>query len=254
MEYKVCIKCNLEKSLDCYAEKRTVCKSCRSAQVMARYHKKDKAQVKAKRDKYLEDNREHINQVAKEWKLKNPDKVKAARVRHYDANREAINAEVMRKYYDNPQVFSEKAAAYYQRNREQVKRRVSEYYSLNREEISVKAKVWRQVNKLQKAASDLRWARNNRDRVLASQAKRRALKLKATPVWANHDKIRSFYSSSDALNMLLGEWHHVDHVVPLQSKYVCGLHCEANLQILTASQNISKGNRYWPDMWEQGEW
>jgi hypothetical protein len=40
----------------------------------------------------------------------------------------------------------------------------------------------------------------------------------------------------------------VDHVVPLKSPLVCGLHCEANLELIPANDNFRKGNRHWPDM------
>jgi hypothetical protein len=45
-----------------------------------------------------------------------------------------------------------------------------------------------------------------------------------------------------------GLQHDVDHVVPLVSGLVCGLHNEANLSVIPASLNRSKGNRFWPGM------
>jgi len=41
---------------------------------------------------------------------------------------------------------------------------------------------------------------------------------------------------------------HVDHIVPLKSPLVSGLHTEANLRLLPGAENRSKHNRFWPDM------
>jgi hypothetical protein len=77
--------------------------------------------------------------------------------------------------------------------------------------------------------------------------------LNAMPVWADALLIQQFYDCCTAHNkqMTTGVRWHVDHIVPLQSPLVCGLHTHDNLRVVTGSANLSKSNRYWPDMWEE---
>lgn len=82
----------------------------------------------------------------------------------------------------------------------------------------------------------------------AQENARRAMKLKAMPKWADPAEIEKKYEEARLLTELLGEPFEVDHIVPLKSNLVCGLHWEGNLQVIPASINASKNNRYWPDM------
>lgn len=82
----------------------------------------------------------------------------------------------------------------------------------------------------------------------AKVAKRRSTLLQAIPKWANLEAIEAIYREAKRIEKLTGTEYHVDHIVPLQSKIVSGLHCESNLRVLPATKNISKSNRHWPDM------
>lgn len=112
----------------------------------------------------------------------------------------------------------------------------------NRDKQHASEKNWYEDNKGKKAAADKSWKLNNPDKANARTARRRAARLKATPIWADHGKILAFYEEAKRLSS------HVDHIVPLQNPLVCGLHCEANLQVLSGPENMSKSNRYWPGM------
>ncbi len=75
-------------------------------------------------------------------------------------------------------------------------------------------------------------------------AKRRAARLRRTPIWADQNAIRALYAAARALTRSTGVEHHVDHDVPLQGRLVSGLHVHHNLQILTGRENSRKKNRF----------
>jgi len=70
-----------------------------------------------------------------------------------------------------------------------------------------------------------------------NNARRRAYKLEATPIWSEKEAIKQFY-----INCPKG--YHVDHIIPLRGKTVSGLHVLSNLQYLTAHENWTKRNTY----------
>lgn len=68
-------------------------------------------------------------------------------------------------------------------------------------------------------------------------AVRRAQKRNATPKWASRQEMLKIYRSRN-------KGQHVDHIIPLIHPLVCGLHNEFNLRVISAEENMSKGNKF----------
>lgn len=117
------------------------------------------------------------------------------------------------------------------------------WHDANRQHRSDYFRNWRKQNLEVRAASVAEWSKANRDRRNATVAKRNAAKYCASVAWADQDSIRAIYAEAARLTDATGIRHEVDHIYPLQGDTVCGLHCEANLQILTKEENIRKKNR-----------
>ena len=80
------------------------------------------------------------------------------------------------------------------------------------------------------------------------RANYRARLVKATPAWASKAKIAAIYELAEQQAKLSQEITNVDHIVPLNSPLVCGLHTEDNLTIVIGQYNNRKNNRTWPNM------
>jgi len=118
------------------------------------------------------------------------------------------------------------------------------YYEKNREKVLARAKE-RPIE--QQRAYKATYKENNPDlyRVLVNVRRRRF--RQATPKWVTVEerrKIRALYAQAQEMSKTLGVPYEVDHIIPLISTEVCGLHVLTNLQILPKEENLKKSNKH----------
>lgn len=166
-------------------------------------------------------------------------------------------------YARNPFPARERAKKYFQEHKAEYAKKKREWSANNKDKIRVYEKTNYERHKDRILAYQAKYQQEHRDRhnevsrawAIRNKHNRRyhsmlskAVLRRALAPWADLDAIKAFYERARELELETGQKWHVDHIVPLRSKIVCGLHCEANLQVLLAGDNIRKGNRWWPDM------
>lgn len=81
-------------------------------------------------------------------------------------------------------------------------------------------------------------------RLHAAQQRKRNLRIRhATPDWLTDEhraQIEYTYWHARDASMVTGEPYHVDHILPLRGKTVCGLHVPWNLRVVPAEVNLRK--------------
>ena len=134
-------------------------------------------------------------------------------------------------------------------NKERHYIRTSTWSKENKEACNKRTMEWRKANPEKAKASVANWNNLNKDKVTFYVAKRRATKHNATPSWLTEDDhwlIEEAYDLAKLRTKMFGFVWHVDHIIPLKGKNVCGLHVPINLQVIPASENCSKRNRFEP--------
>lgn len=90
------------------------------------------------------------------------------------------------------------------------------------------------------------WKDKNPLEVKASINDRRRRHKNATPTWLTKEQkaqIRQFYLDAITTSRIVGVQYVVDHIVPLRSDVVCGLHVPWNLVVITQEENLKKSNK-----------
>lgn len=213
---KICVRCSVNRPLDMFSRRAAskdglayTCKPCARAAASDYY----KAHLKALRRSRAELDPEAYRLRATESRARRADKISAWNA----ANRDRQN----------------------DMRRRRRGRRTPETLAKDLEMAAEQMRRWRAANKEHHATWRASWAKKNAGRVRRYTSVRRA---RTRPHTADAAQMDALFSRAAELTSA-GDPHDVDHIYPLKSRWVCGLHVPQNLRVVPASLNRSKRNR-----------
>lgn len=218
---KICTKCGEPKNIKEFSWK-IKAKNLRSPWCKLCYSKYYKQYYNINRDKLLEQGKQYQKNNLEKYREGN----KRYRERHPEKYREICRLANKKHRKNNLQKVRDRhrlwMKKYREDNPEKRKEQTKRYRSNHVEEIKEQQKKYR---------------KNNKDKTNARNARRKALKLQATPADANKEIIDFYYRVSATM-----AGYVVDHIKPISKG---GLHHEDNLQVLEKDLNGEKGDK-WP--------
>ena len=179
----------------------------------------------------------------KQYQAANKEAIREYKKKYYQANKEAI-LEEHKKYNDkNKEVIGACNKKYYQAHKEAILASQKKHYEANKEAVLERQKKYNADNKEHIAARKKKYYQDNRAAHDRRSAARRA--LVANYQMTDHDKfaLEEAFRLARLREEIMGGIWHVDHIVPVKHPDACGLNSAANLQVVPAVWNLSKGNR-----------
>jgi hypothetical protein len=214
---KQCNECKLNKPLTEFVKDsrksggyRNKCKECRNVYLRNRYNNK----------------KSQISEYQKNWRENNPDKAKRYTRKTYlnrviGLGREEIRRKSREEYWKNVSKKRAELRKSYQKHSDKRKEYAKKYKKKNPH--------WNRMH----------------------ESNRRARKLRAVPPWLSEThkyQIQLMSELARNLEKETGAKYHVDHIHPLKHENLCGLHVPWNLQVIPESENISKSNKFIPEL------
>lgn len=140
-----------------------------------------------------------------------------------------------------------RAAAHEYRKRDPIahKARMVSFRENHRARLAKVSRDWYHTADKEKIAQRMQdYRKSNPEKYAMLSHRRKIISKHATPEWADFQAIREIYITARMMTEDTGIEYQVDHIIPLVHKLVCGLHVAANLQILTAAENMAKNNSF----------
>jgi len=128
------------------------------------------------------------------------------------------------------------------------KKKKEEYDKKHKEINNATKNAWAKRNPEKVKAAKDKWKKENIGKVKADKARRKERVARATPKWLNPLQLEviDFYYMMAELRSRKGIKYHVDYIIPIAGKNVCGLNVPWNLETIPAKENIKKGNKLLP--------